>query len=98
MFKLNKHLLLFLAVLFMLILIPTAFAGNIDDASAAGVDNQLAVDDVSLSTNDVAVESVSQSAADNEIASDGSDALKANNAIYVDSFDGTGGSGTSDNP
>lgn len=56
------------------------------------------MDDVSLSTNDVAVESVSQSAADNEIASDGSDALKANNAIYVDSFDGTGGSGTSDNP
>ena len=98
MFKLNKHLLLFLAVLFMLILIPTAFAGNIDDAEAVVGENQLAVDDVSLSTNDVAVESVSQSAADNEIASDGSDALKANNAIYVDSFDETGGSGTSDNP
>lgn len=39
MFKLNKHLLLFLAVLFMLILIPTAFAGNIDDAEAVVGEN-----------------------------------------------------------
>ncbi|WP_406534048.1 Ig-like domain-containing protein, partial [Methanobrevibacter sp.] len=111
MSNLNKHLLLFLAVLFVFLLVPTAFASNIDDSNLVDVNNQLAVEDVSLSeTNDVIVESVSQSAADEgQSASDGSDVLEANDyendavtaandAIYVDGFDGSGGSGTSGNP
>lgn len=111
MSNLNKHLLLFLAVLFVLLLVPTAFASNIDDVNLVEVNNQLAVEDVSISeTNDVVVESVSQSAVDEgQGASDDSDVLEANyyendsvtaanDAIYVDGFDGSGGSGTSGNP
>ena len=96
--NLNKHLLLFFAVLFMLIFVPTAFASDIDDADAFGVENQLAADDVSIpSTDDVGIETVS--AGDKESASDESDVIAAgNDAIYVDGFDGSGGSGTSNNP
>ena len=90
MFKLNKQLLLLLAVLFMLMLVPTAFASDIDDANAVGVDNQLAADGVSPSpTNDVVAQA-------NDYESDVITA--ANDPFYVDAFDGSGGSGTSDNP
>ena len=96
---LNKHLLIFLAILFVIMLVPTAFAVNIYDESVVDVNNQFAVDDVSQSTDDVVVESVEQSAADEkESASVESDVLEANSVIYVDSFDGSGGSGTSGNP
>ena len=63
MFKFNKHLLPVLAVLLMLVLIPTAFAEDIDDVGAVGVNDQSAVDSVSQPNDDVAVESVEQSAA-----------------------------------
>ncbi|WP_405291578.1 beta strand repeat-containing protein [Methanobrevibacter sp.] len=78
-FKLDKHVLLVLAVLMMLVMIPTAFASNIDDASAVGVNNQSAVDSVSAASDDIVVESVSQSAVDDKVsASDDSDVLTAN--------------------
>ncbi len=107
MSNINKHALLFVAALFILVLIPTAFASNID-ADVVEMNNELAVDEISLpATDDVAIETVS--AAYDESASDESDALEANDyennditagndAIYVDGFDGLGGSGTSGNP
>ena len=63
MFKFNKHLLPVFAVLLMLVLIPTAFAEDIDDAGVVGVNDQSAVDSVSQPTDDIAVVSVKQSAA-----------------------------------
>ena len=96
---LNKHLLIFSAMLFILMLVPTAFAINIDDESVVDFNNQLAVDDVSQPTDDVVVESLEQSVADEkESTSVESDVLEANDVIYVDGFDGSGGSGTSGNP
>ena len=83
--KLDKHVLLVLAVLLMLVLIPTAFAEDANDASAVGVNNasavdsvqQVAVGDVSSDVQQVASdESELQSAADeNGTTSDGSDVL-----------------------
>ena len=111
MFKLNKHVLLVLAVLLMLVLIPTAFAGGVDDDGAVGVDNQSAADCVFMSsTDDVDVESESQSAAVDKVSeSDDSDVLEfddyeidivaaEDDVSYVDGFDESGGSGTIDDP
>ena len=87
--KLNKHLLLVLAVLMMLLLIPTAFAA--DDADAVGINDQSTVDSVSTSYdlgNVSAVDDVKVS------ASDGSDVLEASTTIYVDANAADGGDGT----
>ena len=72
--KLDKHVLLVLAVLMMLVLIPTAFAENVNETSTVGVDSPSAVDSVSAPV----VESVSQSAAaDNVTSSSDSDVLSS---------------------
>ena len=50
--KLNKHMLLVLAVLLMLVVIPISFAEDVDDVNVVGVNNQSAVDVVKESAVD----------------------------------------------
>ena len=82
MIKLNKNILLILAVFMMLVLIPTAFASGIDDAGVVGVNNQSTTDRISAIPDEIAVESVSQSEVDEELSvSDESEVLE--DYVYV---------------
>ena len=55
--KLDKHMLLVLAVLMMLVIIPISFAEDVDDANVVGVNNASAVDTVTESAVDDDVQS-----------------------------------------
>ena len=84
-------MLLVFAALLMLVLIPTAFASNADDACVVGVNNQSAMDGASIDATDDSSVLEANDYETNVITA-------ANDVTYVDGFDGSGGSGTSDNP